>query len=193
MDWGPLIVPNTIKAPPLKKQRALRNRKQRFYALTCSQRKARGVLKNLKEERTRMFDYCMPYIFLPHKQEEETYETCVDVMCELPGRQAPLVFDFDWDMDEVDEIVKEKQEEESLSDEDAKMVEDAIRAAVKAAKQKIKEEKAKKQNVLNEMSDEHKTALKRLKLLKFYPKNELCQQYKSKYINRYYGQADQVL
>jgi hypothetical protein len=111
----------------------------------------RGVLKNLKEERTRAFDYCMPYVFLPHKQSEadvrapalaqpgawrsgtrrvsgsgdprassarrpdlgldlcpQVPDTCVDVMCEIPGRQAPLVFDFDWDMDEVAEVAEEK-------------------------------------------------------------------------------------
>jgi len=109
------------------------------------------VLKNLKEERTRAFDYCMPYVFLPHKQSEadvrapalaqpgawrsgtrrvsgsgdprassarrpdlgldlcpQVPDTCVDVMCEIPGRQAPLVFDFDWDMDEVAEVAEEK-------------------------------------------------------------------------------------
>jgi hypothetical protein len=31
------------------------------------QRKGRSVLKSLREERTRMFDYCMPYISLPSK------------------------------------------------------------------------------------------------------------------------------
>jgi hypothetical protein len=34
------------------------------------------VTKNLKEERTRAFDYCMPYIMLPHKQEEEQVTQC---------------------------------------------------------------------------------------------------------------------
>jgi hypothetical protein len=43
-------------------------------------------------------------------------DTCVDVMVELPGRQAPLVLEFDWDMDELAEFVDEKAKEEELDE-----------------------------------------------------------------------------
>jgi hypothetical protein len=36
-------------------------------------------------------------------------------------------------------------------------------------------------------------ALKRIQVQKFYPKNELCAGLQSKYVNRYYGQADIVV
>lgn len=40
----------------------------------------------------------------------------MDVMVELPGRQAPLVLEFDWEMDELEEFVDEKAKEEELDD-----------------------------------------------------------------------------
>ncbi|EKX39371.1 hypothetical protein GUITHDRAFT_143568 [Guillardia theta CCMP2712] len=187
MSWAPLAVPPLkqhpqAETPERKKQRRVVNpKKNNIWCLSCSQRKARGVLKNLKEERTRAFDYCMPYIFLPHKQEAYTEETCVDIICELPGRKNPLVFDFDWEMDEVEEVVKEKKEEESLKN------------AVAAAKKKIKDQKEALRSRIEEIPDNVRNALKEIKLYKFYPLNELCQPMKSKYINRYYGQADEVL
>ena len=75
MSWAPLEVPQNrvagsdtaeIGASPTKRGRHFRD-VGRVFALQCTQRKGRGTLKNLAEERTRSFDYCMPYIFLPHK------------------------------------------------------------------------------------------------------------------------------
>ena len=40
----------------------------------------------------------------------------MDVMVELPGRQAPLVLEFDWEMDELEEFVDEKAKEEELDE-----------------------------------------------------------------------------
>ncbi|KAJ1490368.1 hypothetical protein T484DRAFT_1777343 [Baffinella frigidus] len=145
---------------------------ERVKALACSQRKARGALKNVKEERTRMFDYCMPYVFLPHKQREDDIpDTCVDVMCELPGRQAPLVFDYDWDMDTVDEFVDEKEEDEqkpllavaiqdsaedeALEDEQKPVLATAIKEAIE------------------DLGETVRQRLERVRVLKFYPQNPL--------------------
>lgn len=33
---------------------------------------------------------------------EDTPDTSVEVMCELPGRSAPLLVEFDWELDEVE-------------------------------------------------------------------------------------------
>ena len=79
MSWAPLEVAQNrvagsdtaeIGASPTKRGRHLRD-VGRVFALQCTQRKGRGTLKNLAEERTRSFDYCMPYIFLPHKVVSE--------------------------------------------------------------------------------------------------------------------------
>ena len=35
---------------------------------------------------------------------EDTQDTSVEVMCELPGRSAPLLVEFDWELDEVDPL-----------------------------------------------------------------------------------------
>ena len=43
-------------------------------------------------------------------------DTSVDVMVELPGRQAPLVCEYDWEMDELEEFVADKMKEEELEE-----------------------------------------------------------------------------
>ena len=35
---------------------------------------------------------------------EDTPDTSVEVMCELPGRSVPLLVEFDWELDEVDPL-----------------------------------------------------------------------------------------
>ena len=87
MEWAPLSVPplsaseDENRPPqgggsPLKRRKTEKGGGARFWSLSCRQRSSRGVTKNLKEERTRAFDYCMPYIMLPHKQEEEQVTHC---------------------------------------------------------------------------------------------------------------------
>eukprot|EP00287_Rhodomonas_sp_CCMP768_P016999 CAMPEP_0202820692 /NCGR_PEP_ID=MMETSP1389-20130828/9913_1 /ASSEMBLY_ACC=CAM_ASM_000865 /TAXON_ID=302021 /ORGANISM="Rhodomonas sp., Strain CCMP768" /LENGTH=170 /DNA_ID=CAMNT_0049493391 /DNA_START=8 /DNA_END=520 /DNA_ORIENTATION=+ len=167
----------------------------RVWGLACSQRKARGVLKNLKEERTRMFDYCMPYIFLPHKQQDATeqQDTVVDIICNLPNVQAPLVFDFDWEMDDAEDMAKEKVEEDELDPSHEKVIADTIRDAVAKAKAEAKTKAAEKKRQRQAISASDAEALRAISTIKFYPRNDKCGEVKSKYINRYYGQADQVL
>mmetsp|Transcript_19228 Transcript_19228/g.43276 ORF Transcript_19228/g.43276 Transcript_19228/m.43276 type:complete len:342 (+) Transcript_19228:178-1203(+) len=192
MGWSLLPVPR----PPGKRLTGatLRKDRERVKALACSQRKARGALKNVKEERTRMFDYCMPYVFLPHKQREDDIpDTCVDVMCELPGRQAPLVFDYDWDMDTVDEFVDEKAEDEALEDEQKPVLATAIKEAVSTAKAARKREKEARLKQIEDLGETVRQRLERVRVLKFYPQNPLLSpDSRSKYVNRYYGHADQV-
>uniref|UniRef100_A0A6U2J6A5 Uncharacterized protein n=1 Tax=Hemiselmis andersenii TaxID=464988 RepID=A0A6U2J6A5_HEMAN len=139
-----------------------------------------------------MFDYCMPYILLPHKREGEVADTSVDVMVELPGRQAPVVCEFDWEMDEVDEFVDEKMQEEELDAKHREALAKGVRDAVTAAKQARKEKKLAQKAEVDAIPPAVRKALEAIKVHKFYPKNELCKGMRSKYVNRYYGQADQI-
>ena len=43
------------------------------------------------------------------------------------------------------------------------------------------------------MGEERRQALSDIRVFKFYPRNEKCQTMKSKYVNRYYGQADEIV
>eukprot|EP00741_Cyanophora_paradoxa_P003423 tig00000704_g3326.t1 len=140
-------------------------------------------------------DHWCPHIFFPHKAETEdaTADTVVNVVRTIDGKG--LVFDYDWEMDELDDFTKEIMESHELPPASMDEVRDAIREEVKAAKQRIKEEKEARKKKIEAFSPEEREALKNIKLLKFYPTNKIpdVSQVKSTYINRYYGHAQKVL
>lgn len=162
--------------------------------LACSQRRAR--LRNMQEEAVHRYDYVLPYFFDPEKQEEVEEETEVQVLADLEGIQAPLMCEYDYEMDELDEFVEEKiKEGDGLEEEKhSETLKIAIKDAVKAAKLKYKKEKEERQKKLDAISAEEREAIKKTKFIKFYPMNEWpnISQCKSSYINRYYGKASEL-
>lgn len=188
IGWQPYIAPN-IKLGSRRK-----GSKPQVQILACSQRRAR--LRNMQEEAVHRYDYVLPYFFDPAKQQDAIEETEVQVLVELEGMQAPLMCEFDYEMDEVDEFIDEKMEENEELDagKHKEALKKAIQDAVKAAKDKVKAEKAERKKKLDAITPEEKEAIKNTKLVKFYPLNEWpdISKCKSPYINRYYGKAGEV-
>lgn len=158
--------------------------------LTCNARKTR--ISKLGEEERVKYDYCLPYIFLPDKQEAIEKNTEVLVQVTIGGKGLSL--DYDYEMDELDEFVEETAKNYSLSDEDKKFVEKAIQDEVKASKEKLKKEKELRKAKIESFTTEEREALKNIKFFKFYPQNKDIDlsNLKSPFINRYYGKATKV-
>jgi ASC-1-like (ASCH) protein len=101
-------------------------------------------------------------------------------------------------MDDLGEFVEETVRDNDL---DARKhgdrVREAIRAAVRAQKVKHKAERESHKARIDAISPEDRESLAGMRVYKFYPSNER-EKYpdvsgiKAKYINRYYGQADEV-
>ncbi|KAA8499308.1 hypothetical protein FVE85_6893 [Porphyridium purpureum] len=190
MGWYPCV--------PLESAGRRRGPKVHVSALKCERRRAN--LRVMKEDDVRRYDYVLPYILFPHKQEDEQVDTVVNIMVDtdalLPAKiSKPLVFEFDWEMDELDEFVQQKIEEEEL---DAASCEEplkaVIQAQVKATKAKYKAERDARRARTDAISQAEKDSLSRMRVIKFYPINtqpdiSAC---KTKYINRYYGHAHEV-
>lgn len=189
MSWNPRPADNAPRRNPPKPT---------VFVLKCKERRAR--LKNMDEVAVHRYDYVMPYIIRPGQEEEDAPDTNVQVLVDdLEGRSNPVMMDFDFEMDELDEFVSEQIEENALdASKHAEPLRSAIRAAVKARKEQIRAEHDAKVARVKEISEEDRKSIASMKLYKFYPSNEE-QKYpdvsnsKVSYINRYYGKADDVL
>lgn len=177
------FIPFKSKDPNLKNMDA--------QILTCNARRTR--LSKMGEEDRIKYDYCLPYIFIPDKQEEVEKNTEVLVQLTIGGRGLSLNFDFE--MDELEEFVEETAKDYSLSDEHKAVVEKAIKDEVKVAKEKIKKEKEARKAKIESFTKEERENLKNLKFFKFYPQNKEdidISNLRSPFINRYYGKATKV-
>lgn len=167
--------------------------KPRIYVLKCEQRRA--GLRNLSQDSLKKYEYVLPYTVHPDKQEDDTdFETTVNVVAEIPGRNQPLVFEYDWELDELDEFVAEKLKEEELPDSVSESLKESIREEVKNAKRKRKEERDRKNKLLNNLSEEEKDSIRNQRIIKFYPqgKEPDISSCKTSFLNRYYGHANEV-
>ncbi|KAI0565158.1 Protein heat intolerant 4 [Gracilaria domingensis] len=163
------------------------------HVLKCNQRFV--SLKPRGEEAVHKYDYVLPYFFYPDKEDDDIADTVVQVLVDLEGRSAPLMCEFDYEMDELNEFVEETVGEEMLDkDKHSQPLRQAIETAVKNAKQEQKAVKEERQNRIKAMSKEELEGIRNMKLIKFYPQNEWpdVSKVKSRLVNRYYGQAHEV-
>lgn len=185
MSWQPYAPPNVSHRPTFKPL---------IYVLTCTQRKAR--LRNMGEEDVHKYDYVLPYFLNPEKVDDVDENTVVQVLADLEGQQAPLMCEFDYEMDDLAEFVEETLKLQELDeDKHGEPLKKSIREAVRATKLKYKSERLDRQKRIDAIPEEEKDAIKSMKLIKFYPSNEWpdVSSVKSRFINRYYGQASEVL
>lgn len=167
--------------------------KPNVLVMQCNERRAR--LRNMGEAEVHRYDYVLPYFFNPEAEDELDFNTEVNILVDLEGRQAPLMCEFDFEMDDLEDFVEEQLKENDL---DAGIhgepLKSAIRDGVRAAKLKIKELKEERKKQIDAISPEEREAIRNMKLVKFYPMNEWpdLSGAKSKYINRYYGSAHEV-
>lgn len=166
--------------------------KPTVHVMKCNERRAR--LRNMNEEAVHRYDYVLPYFFNPDAQDDVDVKTEVDVLIDLEGRQAPLMCQFDFELDDLDEFVEEQVTQNELDAGSTGVIKKAIQDTVKAAKLKAKQQKEDRKKGLEKISAGELQAIRNTKLIKFYPLNEWpdISGIKSKYINRYYGQAHEL-
>eukprot|EP00850_Spirogloea_muscicola_P011317 SM000070S21283 [mRNA] locus=s70:33176:36042:+ [translate_table: standard] len=175
---------------------------------------AQAALRQLKEERVKKYEYCLPYLYQPLREEDFQFDSSVSIMYPLEGDNPPLVTEFDWKFDEMEEFTQQLIDEETLPASEKEKFMEFVREQVNAAKGKIREfwhavasehqlsvegmqEKAKRQKALDDMSEQTKKSLQDMRFYKFYPvpsdNTPDISSLKAAYINRYYGKAHEVL
>jgi len=187
MDWIPFL--------PL--DRAVeRVKTPQIFTLKCTQRRA--ALKQLHQERIKKYEYCLPYIYSPLKEDETVDETVVSIMYPFEDEsKPPVVCEFDWEFDEFEEFVNNLVTEEALAESEREKFMAFLKDRVGNERKKVREAKQARKKALEEMSQDLLQGFQNMKFFKFYPvrseKYPDISEMKSKFINRYYGQATEVL
>ncbi|CAD5331282.1 unnamed protein product [Arabidopsis thaliana] len=185
MDWLPYI-------PIEKRDRQVDKMNSQIFTLGCTQR--RSALRHMKEDQLKKFEYCLPYFYQPFKEDELEQSTEVQIM--FPS-EPPVVCEFDWEFDELQEFVDKLVEEEALPAEQADEFKEYVKEQVRAAKKANREAKDARKKAIEEMSEDTKQAFQKMKFYKFYPQPSPdtpdVSGVQSPFINRYYGKAHEVL
>ncbi|XP_047314549.1 protein HEAT INTOLERANT 4-like [Impatiens glandulifera] len=185
MDWIPYI-------PLENRYSQVEKLKSQIFILSCEQRRA--GLKHLKEDRIKKFEYCLPYLYNPFKEDEVDQETVVDII--FPAEPKPVFCEFDWELDELEEFTDKLIEEEELSEDQKDPFKNFVKEKVREAKRANREAREARKKALEEMSEDKKAAFQNMRLLKFYPVTNPdapdISDVKAAFINRYYGKAHRV-
>ncbi|KAF7143398.1 hypothetical protein RHSIM_Rhsim05G0107000 [Rhododendron simsii] len=158
MDWVPYI-------PLEDRDSQVERLKSQIFILSCMQRRA--GLRHLKLERVKKFEYCLPYFYQPLQEDEFEQSTIVEIM--FPAEPKPIVCEFDWELDELEEFTDKLIEEEELSANQKDAFKDFVREKVSEGKKANREAREARKKALAEMSEETKTAFQNMKFYKFYP------------------------
>ncbi|KAF5178463.1 Heat intolerant [Thalictrum thalictroides] len=187
MDWIPYI--------PLafRDNQVERLKSSQIFILSCTQRRA--ALRHLKIDRLKKYEYCLPYFYQPLKEDEFESSTVVDIL--FPAEPTPVLCEFDWELDTLEEFVDEKVTDEEISESQKEDFKNFIKEKVREAKKANREAKEARKKAIEEMSEETRAAYDKMQFYKFYPVHTEdtpdVTQVKSPFINRYYGKASMVL
>ncbi|XP_074264252.1 protein HEAT INTOLERANT 4-like [Silene latifolia] len=186
MDWVPYI-------PFENRDRMVERLKSEIFILGCTQR--RSALRHLREERVKKFEYCLPYFYNPFLEDELEQSTEVTIVYDMEPK--PVLCEFDWELDELEEFADKLISDDALPSEHKEDFKNHIKEKVREAKKTNREAREARKKALEEMSAETKAAFENIKFYKFYPvatpNSPDVSQVKSPFINRYYGKAHKVL
>ncbi|GKE02186.1 heat intolerant 4-like protein [Tanacetum coccineum] len=184
MDWVPYI-------PFGKRGASVERLNSQIFILNCVQRRA--GLKRLKLDRVKKFEYCLPYFYHPFREDEAEQNTVVDIM--FPA-EPPVVCEFDWELDELEEFANELIASEELTEDHKDEFKEFVKEKVREAKRANREAREKLKKAGEEMDQKAVAAFENMRFYKFYPvatPDTPASEVKSSFINRYYGKAHQVL
>lgn len=201
MDWVPYI-------PLENRDITVERLKSEIFILGCTQR--RSALRRLKEDRVKKFEYCLPYFYDPLREDELEQSTVVTIMYDLKEnkqeqgqeqeqeqeQRLPIVAEFDWEFDELEEFTDKYIEDEVLPADEKGDFKEFVKEKVREAKKANREAREARKRAKEELSAEKRAALENIKFYKFYPVSTEdtpdVSGVKSPFINRYYGKAHKV-
>ncbi|CAH1448248.1 unnamed protein product [Lactuca virosa] len=174
MDWVPYI--------PLGKRGCLdeRTKPQIFMLSSCVQRG-----DGLKHLNPKKFEYCLPYVYNPSKEDESISLNIVYP----PLEPNPVVTKFDWELDDLEKLTGLLIDEKKLTEDQKDAFKEHVEEKVEEAKRAIQLAKEKREDTCAEII----RAYEKMEFYKFYPvatpDTPDISIFKSPFINRYYGSA----
>ncbi|GKT36657.1 hypothetical protein ADUPG1_009581 [Aduncisulcus paluster] len=168
-----------------------------LFLLTCSQRSRAMRLRGTDEDRVRIYDYCLPYIFVPklNKKPEGLKEgTMMEIAFKKDDKEIKGIL-FDWDYDKMEDFLADAKVDFKLDDE-------TLEELKKETERQVKEEKERREKIIEAHKEklakiplEEKKALDEMEIFKFYPSYhayDLSGLTSSPIVNRYYDIASQI-
>ncbi|KAK8686877.1 hypothetical protein V6N13_085713 [Hibiscus sabdariffa] len=154
----------------------------------------RVALKQMKIDRLKKYEYCLPYFYQPLKEDELEQSTEVQII--FPAEPKPVFCEFDWELDELDEFTDKLIEEDELDKDQKDAFKDFVKEKVREAKKANRQAREARKKALEEMSEETKAAFENMRFYKFYPVQTPdtpdVSNVKAPFINRYYGKAHEI-
>ncbi|XVF58662.1 hypothetical protein PTKIN_Ptkin07bG0084200 [Pterospermum kingtungense] len=155
----------------------------------------RVALNQMKIDRLKEYEYCLPYFYQPLKEDELEQSTEVQII--FPAEPKPVFCEFDWELDELDEFTDKLIEEEELDKDQKDAFKEFVKEKVREGKKANRQAREARRKALEEMSEKTKSAFERMRFYKFYPAQTLdtpdVSNVKAPFINRYYGKAHEIL
>jgi hypothetical protein len=202
MEFFPLDVSemDAHNLTPSKKKLETQQRvTDRVQILQCEQR--RSSLRALSAERLHRYDYVLPYALRAELQQDANtdlvVDTTVDGIAEIPERPGqPVLFEFDWEMDILEEYITELLESESLANTEANRtaLRQTIQQAIQQRQAALRAEQSARERRLQAMTPAERESYQSMRVIKYYPQNRepSIQALKTAFVNRYYGKADEI-
>ncbi|XP_022740322.1 protein HEAT INTOLERANT 4-like isoform X2 [Durio zibethinus] len=155
----------------------------------------RVALKQMKIDRLKKYEYCLPYFYQPLKEDELEQSTEVQII--FPAEPKPVFCEFDWELDELDEFTDKLIEADELDKDQKDAFKEFVKERVREAKKANRQAREARKKALDEMSEETKAAFENMRFYKFYPvqtpDTPNVSNVKAPFINRYYGKAHEIL
>ncbi|WZZ31919.1 hypothetical protein YC2023_015320 [Brassica napus] len=146
----------TMKEMRMERDKQVERTNSRIFTLCCNQRRA--ALRNMKVERVKRFEYCLPYFSKPPREEDELPQsTVVDVL--FPSN-PPVCCEFDWEFENLEEFTNERIEEGRLSEEQRDEFKEFVKESVREARRANREARDARRREVEEMSQETRESLK---------------------------------
>ncbi|PPR83151.1 hypothetical protein GOBAR_AA37566 [Gossypium barbadense] len=127
----------------------------------------RVALKQMKIDRLKKYEYCLPYFYQPLKEDELEQSTEVQII--FPAEPKPVFCEFDWELDELEEFTDKLIEADELDKDQKNAFKEFVREKVREAKKANRQAREARKKALEEMSQETKAAFENMRFYKFYP------------------------
>ncbi|MCO5582052.1 hypothetical protein L7F22_035943 [Adiantum nelumboides] len=142
------------------------------------------------------FSYSITDFNNPLKEEEQEPDTVVPVIYSFDDGKPLLLLDFDWELDDLEEMTENFIKDELLTPDIKDAFKDFVKQRVSEERKQQRQAREERRKKIQEMNAEARAFYDNIRFYKYYPRPSPgtpdISALKSPFINRYYGKANEV-
>lgn len=166
-----------------------------IFFLHCNLRKS--SVRRMSEEQKAKYNYLLPYIFKPSElldeENNKDLETSVSGVFHVDGRGVHYEVDFKMPNKEKTKLLNDVMIDYNIDIKHRNDLKMKMKESMDKAKERYEKKKQENLKKFNEIPKETREMMENIKVVKFYPQNQMTQDVKVRFINRYFGKADLVV